>query len=158
MTTVFLDLDGVFADFESAVRRHTGCDYDPKSSWSKIDKVPHFYSELYPLSGAFKLFDTIFKGSLYPVQILSSVPDPTGKLVTAREDKEYWVSRYLSRKIRVNLVQGWKMKALFAQPGDILVDDSYRNIEDWVACGGTGIHHTSNWNTLNELRMLGVLK
>ena len=60
--------------------------------------------------------------------------------------------------IKVNTVQGWEAKALFAFPGCILVDDSARNISDWVTSGGTGVLHTSNWNTLTDLNMLGILK
>jgi hypothetical protein len=160
MSKVYLDLDGVFADFESAVRRYTTLNYsdDPIKAWGMIDKVPNFFKRLYPLSGALRLFDTIYDGSTLPVEMLTAMPDQTGLLHTVAYDKEYWCHKYLSQKIKVNTVQGWEQKALFAQPGCILVDDSFRNIQDWVACGGTGVHHTSNWNTIQELRMVGVLK
>ena len=155
---LYLDLDGVFADFESAVRRLTGENYCPKISWAKLEKVNHFYKTLYPLSGALRLYDTIKYQSTVPVEILTSIPDPTGFLYQADWDKKRWVRHILDGEVKVNCVRGWEMKSLFTGPGNILVDDSWRNIKDWVACGGIGIHHTSNWNTINQLRMTGVFK
>lgn len=158
MTILYLDLDGVFADMESAVHRYTGASYDPKTSWAKIEKVPHFFRQLYPLRGALKFFDIIKHGSTLPIEFLTASPWETGELHTTIPDKKWWVDRYLCPTTKVNVVKSWKDKGLFAQPGCILVDDSLRNIEDWVACGGTGVHHTSNWDTIQDLRMLGVLR
>lgn len=157
MTKLYLDLDGVFADMESAVLRLTGEPYNPRTSWGVIDKIPHFFRQLDPLPGALRLFADIKKGSLLPIEFLTSSPDPTGLLHQTELDKHLWVDRHLCHTTRVNVVRGWQMKGLFAHKGSILVDDSARNIADWVACGGTGVHHTSNWNTLKELTMLGVL-
>lgn len=156
---LYLDLDGVFANFEDAVRRHTHLNYtdNPVKAWNAIDKIPHFFQRIYPMPGAFKMFDDINKMCTVPIEILTSLPDPTGTLKQAPYDKTAWVARYLSKDIKVNTVQGWDKKALFAD-GNILVDDSFRNINDWIASGGTGIHHTSNFNTLLELKYLGVLK
>lgn len=158
MNKLYLDLDGVFADFASAVRRHTGFDYDPKSSWQKIDKIPRFFQMLYPLSGALRLYDTIKHNSRLPIEFLTSSPDPTGFLHSVVSDKIIWVRKYLDRDAAINVVRGWEQKALFAKPGCILVDDSWRNIRDFVNCGGAGVHHTSNYNTLQELGMIGVFK
>lgn len=158
MAKLYLDLDGVFADFASAVRRYTGSDYDPKSSWQKIDKIPRFFQMLYPLSGALRLYDTIKHNSRLPIEFLTSSPDPTGFLHSVVSDKIIWVRKYLDRDAAINVVRGWEQKALFAQPGCILVDDSWRNIRDFVNCGGAGVHHTSNYNTLQELGMMGVFK
>ena len=159
MPTLYLDLDGVFADFISAVYRHTHLNYteDPIKAWQAVDKIPQFYQRIYPLPGALSLFDTIKKQCTIPIEILTALPDPTGLLRSAPHDKECWVHRYMSPDIKVNTVQGWEAKALFAFPGCILVDDSARNISDWVTSGGTGVHHTSNWNTLTDLNMLGIL-
>lgn len=54
----------------------------------------------------------------------------------------------------VFLVNGGKAKAQMARPGDILIDDLPRNIDDWRAAGGTGILHTDARSTLRALALL----
>ena len=51
-------------------------------------------------------------------------------------------------------------KARFAKDGrdgrpNILIDDHIKNIKQFRAKGGIGIHHTSASNTIRELRKLG---
>jgi len=153
---LYLDLDGVFANMEDAVIRLTKERYDPATSWGKIDKIPGFFRMLEPLTGALRFFDTIRSHSILPIEFLTSSPDPTGCLTTCEADKKWWVERYITRTHKVNVVRGWRNKALFAN-GNVLVDDSLRNINDWVKCGGRGVHHTGNRTTLMELGWMGVL-
>ena len=40
--------------------------------------------------------------------------------------------------------------------GDILIDDSTKKIDPWIANGGIGILHTSASNTINKLKELGL--
>ena len=38
---------------------------------------------------------------------------------------------------------------------NVLVDDYIKNIKEWEAKGGIGIHHTSVPKTINDLKRLG---
>ena len=38
---------------------------------------------------------------------------------------------------------------------NILIDDYIKNIREWQAAGGTGIHHTDVRKTISELKRLG---
>lgn len=159
MRKVFLDLDQVFADFHGFAYNLTGNLYheDPKGMWGKLDQVDHLFMHLPPLAGAKHFFDTIViesehilgKGS---VEILTALPMRTGKLLTAPSDKIAWVNNYLSNRIVVNCVDNWSKKKYFCQPGDILIDDMLRNIDDWESVGGNGIFHQDQKSTLTFLR------
>jgi hypothetical protein len=155
-----LDLDGVFADMESSVKSLAGFEYntDPKVAWSVVDKVDKFFYHLQPLAGAIDLFHTIQSRSRYPIRILTALPLLTGKLITAERDKRAWVAKYLSPYIEVVCVNSWKYKRAYCREGDILVDDSSRNVADWVLAGGYGILHLNNnpENTLEDLKEYNV--
>ena len=156
MRAIYLDLDGVFADFSSAVSL---LDYttNPAKAWGIIDKVPHFFSTLDKLEGAKEFYDTLagIKGVF--LSVLTALPQRTNNLVTAAQDKRDWFAKNICPLIPVICTDGWAGKSFYAEPGAILIDDSLRNIEDWVANGGTGIHHTSIHNTLKELKYLGLV-
>ena len=85
-------------------------------------------------------------------EILTSLPHPTDKLHTAREDKIDWVRKYLSPYIPVNTVVGGTEKAKYVRSrNDILIDDLERNISAWNKAGGTGIHFTNNAESIAQL-------
>ena len=37
----------------------------------------------------------------------------------------------------------------------ILIDDHMKNIKEWQAAGGIGIHHTTATNTISRLKKMG---
>lgn len=160
MTTLYLDLDGVFADFYKGARELTGHahELDVHSSWIAIDQVDNFFWKLDPLPGAKEFFDEIVGRSKYPVKILTALPRLTGKLYTAVNDKTSWVRKHLGQ-IQVNCAPGWKGKAAFAIYKDtVLVDDMRRNIDHWRKAGSVGVHHTDQCATIRTLEALKILK
>lgn len=76
------------------------------------------------------------------------------------KDKRDWVSKYLSPSIQVICSSGWKDKVTYCNLGDILVDDSERNIRDWFNSGGVGILHRPHKveSTLYDLKYIGAIK
>lgn len=161
MRKVFLDLDGVFADFHGFAKNYCGHEYsdDPKGTWEKLDQVDHLFMHLSPLPNAKQFFDTIVnicedKFGRGSVEILTALPLRTGKLLTAPSDKISWVNNYLSNRIVVNCVDHWSKKKYFCQPNDILIDDMFRNCRDWDDVGGISLWHVDHETTLNNLRIL----
>ena len=62
-------------------------------------------------------------------------------------------------RARINLVVRSDKKR-FAKDGrtqtpNVLVDDHTKNIREWEAMGGIGIHHTSAERTIAKLKELG---
>lgn len=146
---LYLDLDGVFADFEGACKK-LGLDYssDPKLAWATLDTVPHLFRDLEPLPYALSFFDSIMgmSYSKVDIKILTALPMITNKLYSAAKDKREWVHHWLHPDLEVICTNGWREKKNYCQPWDILIDDKIENIEDWKSVGGVGIlHFNKHW-------------
>ena len=156
---IYLDLDGVFADFNGAVQKHCpGLVYQQHSKqiWSVLETIPHFFSTLDPILPSLKIYDDIASNTNIEMQFLTALPRATGYLKTAQRDKTDWVHEHIDWA-QVNCVSSWEMKKYFCRSKyDILIDDSPRNIEDWAKAGGTGILHVTLEDTLQQLRRFGI--
>lgn len=154
---IFLDVDGVFADFDGRMRELVG-EYKQHGNeiWEPIGKIDNFFYKLDMLPGCLKLVTML---QHHDLEFLTALPIPTGKLVTADADKRKWLAEHVSRKIKVNTVIGGKNKALYLKdhPRAILIDDYKRNIDVWHNAGGFGILHTSVENTLSICNENGLL-
>ncbi len=164
---IYVDLDGVMANFEKAVVEHVGIHYwdrttqnDSDRFWRIIDKVPEFYYNLEMLPGAYLMFKAVLnKYGNDVVEVLTGAPKPTGFLVTACEDKRRWVHEAMHPEIVVNTIEGGKNKYKFLEenPGSLLIDDYDRNIKLWIEHGGVGILHTDPDSTIAKLKLLELL-
>ena len=69
-----------------------------------------------------------------------------------------WLNKNTTFKSsNINLVKRAD-KRKFATTNDkpnILIDDYDKNIREWQAAGGIGVHHTDTSKTLNDLKRLG---
>ena len=164
---IFIDMDGVLADFDGGVELHCGItpiaqdakrpeDYDDKL-WEAVRKVPHFYDILKPMPGATEMFHLIYSQYGADCEILTGIPKEKRGIVTAAEDKVAWMKRFLSEDVKVNTVLA-KEKQLFCRSReDILIDDYSKNIRRWEEAGGTGIYHKSAEETVAVLKSMGAL-
>lgn len=136
---IFLDLDGVFADFDSRVRRLTGKhpnDLEKSRLWKIINNDKRFFAELELIEGCMQLWEAT--RDLEPVFLTGA---PSAKIF--HEQKREWVARVFGPEFTVHVVPK-KLKQDFSGPGKILIDDTPVNIEQWNARGGHGILHTGD--------------
>ncbi len=157
---IYIDLDGVLADFRRGVRELCGIDPfspDKKTAirddvmWEAIKNVAHFYDRLELMPGALELFGALYGKYGNICEILSGIPRPQRGVLTAAEDKTRWVQRLLSDRVMVNLVFRREKKHYVKGPGYILIDDWRKNIKEWETHGGTGILFTSAEDVLGRI-------
>lgn len=141
---LFVDLDGVLADFEGYYTTlfGEGCrDRDDSYMWKRIASQKEFFFELPPITGALEFFSII---SICNPIILTACPSSNYESVA--DQKHRWVRKWLGPEPMVLPVVGGKNKCRFLQnPGDILIDDHKKNLEPWTAIGGTSILFEGNF-------------
>lgn len=156
MTRIYCDMDGVLANFTKSAERyfHIDINRNPKqfnALWTSKDgwhqlmhEWPTFWMDLDPMPHAAALWRLI---SPYHPSILTAIPEgwpssSTGKYV--------WCKRHLPKfgyhpKQEFHAVLRHQ-KEQFAKQSDgtpnILIDDFIKNIREWQAAGGIGIHYT----------------
>lgn len=152
---IYVDLDGVLADFDYGVFTHTGSwprDLDDATLWEKIKQIPNFYRQLELMRDANILWETVHK---YNPQILTAIPRRI-TLPEAEQDKRDWVCFYFGNNIPVNIGPYSKDKQKWAATNRILIDDRQSNIEEWQSHGGIGILHKNAITTIHELQKIGL--
>jgi hypothetical protein len=150
---LFLDLDGVLADFDGGVEMLLGKRPDgllPQRMWPALAKAPSFYGKLEMMQDAPALWD--FCKPFKP-KILTGLPRGNW----AEKQKRQWVASKLGRKVEVITVMS-RDKHKYAAPGHVLVDDRLNLRDAWQAAGGTFIHHVSAARTIARLKKLGFGK
>lgn len=158
ITKIYIDMDGVLADFDRGVEELCGVARpEPGKSrtqenddlmWERMRSVEHFYDRLEPMAGAVEMFNKLWDQFGGRVEILTGIPKPKRGIVTADDDKVLWAHRVLNKDLKVNIVYRAE-KANFCKGKDyILIDDLDINIKDWETCGGTGILYRNPEETL----------
>ena len=161
---IYVDMDGVLADFVDGVNRLLDVDYSDEEyqsspeyrsmMWKAVGKYSkeggQLWAELHPMKDAKQLWDYVEK---YNPEILTAGGNPE---FGAEAQKRQWVPWMIGSGIKVNVTRKSAEKAQFATPDSILIDDQPKSIDPWVAAGGIGILHTSAANTIKELQKLGL--
>lgn len=137
---IYLDLDGVMADFDRHFVDYFGVDNKSMSDaemWKMINGYDGFFRNLPPCEGAIEFFEIIREFGPF---ILTACPKSNYE--RAAVQKREWVKEHLSPWITVLPVLGGKNKKLFMHDkGDILIDDFEKNCNAWNEHGGTAILH-----------------
>jgi hypothetical protein len=156
--TLYIDLDGVLADFDKAAGALMGTDniykyefiWGANKFWKKLNVDEEFFATLEPTWDCFNLLNPV--DHLEPV-ILTALPRDNAERVDAQKRK--WVLEHLG-DYEVITCQT-KDKPNYCAPGSILIDDRAINRDAWVAKGGTYIIHTTAERTIGTLRALGII-
>jgi 5'(3')-deoxyribonucleotidase len=159
MPTLYLDMDGVVADFDEYAARTLGVPPSqgiyPDEIWYKLATNARLYRDLIPTPYAAQLVyqcEQFCNKKKYDLKFLTAVPKGND-VPWAFNDKVYWARNYFAT-IPVMFGPFSKDKHQHCQPGDILIDDRASNIEEWRAAGGLAILHKDYADTVNQLEAL----
>lgn len=151
---LYLDMDGVLADFDRRALEILGMPsrdfegrYGAKAFWAVLQDSPDFYNSFQPMIDAPFLVDAV--DHLNPI-VLTGIP--LGDWAPIQ--KRAWIETYFGYPV---ITCRAKEKSLHCKPGDIIVDDrsEYRHL--WEAAGGTWVLHTSAYDSIQQLKQLGVI-
>lgn len=153
-TQIFVDMDGVLADFDShhgTVFGVRACKLADNVDWQKVRAVPGFYADIPPMPDMRELWDFVCRLTPKPI-VLTGVPYSVEE---APANKRGWVKHHLGEFVEVRCCPS-KDKSLHAKPGDILIDDwdKYRDL--WIGKGGRWITHTSAESSIQQLLDMGI--
>ena len=152
---LYLDLDGVLADFDGGAEAVFGMAakdfqdlYGPGRFWGRLAKTPDFYDKLEVLPDAMELFEAVRQ--LRPI-ILTGLP--IGKW--AEPQKRRWVERHFPGVQVITTLA--RKKSEHCRPGDVLVDDQEKYRDLWEQAGGTFIHHAGVASSIAALKKAGLI-
>lgn len=137
---IFLDMDGVLADFNAKKREVFG-DREPPDDelWEVIHRdYPDWFLSLPEMEGAQELYwRAVEKG---PTAVLTAVGREKSMEVAAQ--KTAWLRDVLDDEV-VIIPCRRKHKKDWARPDALLIDDHQQNIVEWIAAGGIGMLYKS---------------
>ena len=151
--TLYVDLDGVLADFDTGCFEVTGRNPDSiavSQMWRCFEATQDFFANLEWMPGAEEMWNEITK-HIQPT-ILSGVPTRGGSRWADRQ-KQSWTRKKLGDHVPL-ITCASREKQIYSGPCRILIDDRARIGRAWEANGGIFIHHKSPGTTLRELRKL----
>ena len=152
---IYCDLDEVLVDFMRGANAAVGGDFrrmDKDERWNKVNQTKGFWANLGWKPNAKRLHDFIIK---YNPHVLSAY---TGRDPTSKVGKMKWLKKNANFKrgnIHLVLRSQKQSYATTNEKPNILIDDYIKNIREWEAKGGIGIHHTDVGKTISELKRLG---
>lgn len=157
---VYVDMDGVLADFFGEVARKHAVEY-----WREIHRKdigvnqvaqePGFFKSLPPMPNAANLMRGVLKlcksYSILSSPLMSDVDQSS-------EEKAQWLDRHLAKHQPQAIIFDHEKYKYAQQPNEtpnILIDDWDTNIKLWQANGGIGIlHKDDRWeDTLAKLKL-----
>ena len=154
---IYFDMDGVLADFEAGFLKVSGQDlsllpddvFADRETKDKVFANPTFFIDLPVLPGA-KDMVAYAMGYDADVQVLTATGYSNEVAVEAQ--KIQWINKYFPEIKEIHTVPKSDMKAKYAWPDVILIDDRLeKSIMPFRAKGGIGIHHTSPADTKRQL-------
>lgn len=157
--TVFLDMDGVLSDLDKHVRNLIGKSLHEfptsQEGWDAIQLYNDtFFTDMQPMSDAHELVGEVLDlaGTYgFHIAILTAVPK-IGRMPTARIQKHQWINDHFPEfSGSFNIGPHAQHKQFHCIPGDILIDDSMMNIDQWNNVDGYGIYHRSAKESLAKL-------
>lgn len=157
---IYLDMDGVIADFDGYIIRQLGKPFrklgSSQEAWQAVRPYTHeLYAVLEPMPDAETLVNGVIELANvhdYDIGILTAVPK-LHRVPMAKTHKIEWLRRHFPMLLNNFNIGPWaEHKQYHCLPGDVLIDDSTMNIPQWNDRGGVGILHVSATDSLKLLR------
>jgi len=167
--SVFVDMDGVVADFQKEFLRKFGGS-SPKAidqiidtkGWGWVgEQYPELFARLPETPDANYLMSALLRlqtEGRIKIHILTALPNQLLN-TRSRADKIEWVKtryRYLEDKdihiVTRSQKQNFATVSNLEGVAPVLIDDFKKNINEWKSAGGFGIVHTSAASSLNILQ------
>ena len=149
MPRLFLDCDGVLADFDAGARQLLGmtpkqfiATHGRRRFWARLAKAKNFYGWLPEMADARRLFDAL--KHLEPT-ILTGLPMGSW----AAPQKVEWAAEHFPGVPIITCMARDKHKHM--HPGDALVDDREKHRAAYEAAGVVFVHHKTAEETLRRL-------
>jgi 5'(3')-deoxyribonucleotidase len=155
LPTIYCDLDQVLVNFMKGAEEAIGGKFataDKIDRWKKINQTKGFWANLDWMPNAKRLYKFIER---YEPYVLSAY---SGRDPNSQGGKMKWLSKNTNwKKSRIKLVKRAQKQTYAKTNGEpnILIDDYIKNINEWEAKGGVGVHHTDVGKTINKLKSLG---
>ena len=151
MITIFIDMDGVLADFNGYCQSKYGKNYsdiiDIQGFWHDKNQHKDLFINLIPLPSAYKMLNDLYNlALLYPIQfkVLTALPHGGG-YPEAELHKNQWIDKYFPELSGKVLTGPYAVdKQNHCNKHDVLIDDNSRNVVQWSHKGGLGILHTES--------------
>lgn len=142
---LYIDLDGVIADFISAMTSHPLRKSPPYDEHP--DTIPHIFRNLQPIEGAVIAVQKLLKSNKYEIYFLSTAPwnNPS-----AWTDKRIWLEEQFGDVVNRKLILTHRKDLI---KGDILIDDRPNNGAakfqgEWIQFGSVEF---PNWDAILNL-------
>ena len=146
---LFLDADGVLADFDLSARQLLGMSpkdyigaYGRGAFWKRLAKAKNFYGSLPEMPDARTLFDAV--KHLKPT-ILTGLPVGSW----AAPQKVEWAAEHFPGVPIITCMAA--DKHLHMHPGDVLVDDREKHRAAYEKAGVLFVHHKNAEDSLKQL-------
>jgi hypothetical protein len=165
---IFLDMDGVLADFNGYAQEKLNLSNQARSQahkdgrwnhdvWLQLKTIPNLYYQLPKTSIADQLVATarLFRDHFgWSLGILTAVPR-ANDCPDAFHDKILWIQQYYP-DLRVYFGPYSRDKAGHCRSGDLLIDDREENCRDWSQQGGQviAVNWPDEYNAVLELNSL----
>jgi hypothetical protein len=153
---IYLDMDGVIADFEKRYLKLYGV--TPDSTRNKKEFGGFFdrfiegqnFATLEMMPQANELLEFL-RNAPVPTEILSSTARPD-RHESISKQKEIWLNSH-GITFKRNFVPGKQLKKEYAKEDTLIIDDTETVITDWRIAGGHAIWHRDVPNTLAMLKL-----
>ena len=166
MITLYLDMDGVVANFDKAYKSLRTHATDGKRFRSAVMDY-QIFEDLEPMPNAQMLLRHVTMLRDVRVEMLTSKGTyDTVQGAEAERQKHVWLKKH-GIPYKANFVRSKEEKAKYATPSTILIDDSIGCITPFTVAGGHGILHSDSSmretllildNLLLQIRALQALR